>query len=358
MLNAIRRSAQKSIMTVTSWYHIPEKGMDRFEVLAMSSCLPLVASKQYEYKYHFVCPFHVIAPYLFKSYFPDSTFPWLQDVHEENVIVTAEFRDEQGRVTNRIGVNNKLIMHEWRDLCCFHLHKEEEALITLKMYGMDSVTEEAKVEPKDALPSSLEEMDSFIQKATTEAPPPRKNTQRRLRKEDEPYNSIYACEIDEVSPQRGEPILLVGHQRIVQNDKDGRDISLMRPCSFEGRALRSENGRSMVSSTGILPPGMVGGGAFDIHGNCKGMIEGVVQKPGSTINGHFVKNTHAQNVYENCAAVINADVLSDFVGNVELGLLDDMQEEVKELRKKMGEEAIQEEQKKILKPMMESFTKK
>ena len=36
----------------------------------------------------------------------------------------------------------------------------------------------------------------------------------------------------------------------------------------------------------------------------------------------------------------------------------DMQEEVKELRKKMGEEAIQEEQKKILKPMMESFTKK
>lgn len=71
-----------------------------------------------------------------------------------------------------------------------------------------------------------------------------------------------------------------------------------------------------------------------------------------------MKNTHAQNVYENCAAVINADVLSDFVGNVELGLLDDMQEEVKELRKKMGEEAIQEEQKKILKPMMESFTKK
>lgn len=71
-----------------------------------------------------------------------------------------------------------------------------------------------------------------------------------------------------------------------------------------------------------------------------------------------MKNTHAQNVYENCAAVINADVLSDFVGNVELGLLDDMQEEVKEMRKKMGESEIQEEQKKILKPMMESFTKK
>ena len=44
--------------------------MDRFELLAMSSCVPFKANKQYEYKYHFVCPFHVVAPYLFKSYFP------------------------------------------------------------------------------------------------------------------------------------------------------------------------------------------------------------------------------------------------------------------------------------------------
>ena len=69
------------------------------------------------------------------------------------------------------------------------------------MYGMDSVPKE---EVKDALPSSLEEVDSFIQKATTETPPPRKISQRRLRKEGEPYNSVYACEIDEVIPQRGE----------------------------------------------------------------------------------------------------------------------------------------------------------
>ena len=45
-----------------------------------------------------------------------------------------------------------------------------------------------------------------------------------------------------------------------------------------------------------------------------------------------MKNTHAQNVYENCAVITNAEALSDFVGNVELGLLNDMQEEVKEMR--------------------------
>ena len=71
----------------------------------------------------------------------------------------------------------------------------------------------------------------------------------------------------------------------------------------------------------------------------------------------MVPNTHAQNVYENCAAIINADVLSDFVVDVELGLLDDMQEEVRKMRKQMGEEQIKEEKRKIMKPMMEAIQK-
>lgn len=71
----------------------------------------------------------------------------------------------------------------------------------------------------------------------------------------------------------------------------------------------------------------------------------------------MVPNTHAQNVYENCAAIINADVLSDFVVDVELGLLDDMQEEVKKMRKQMGEEQINEEKQKIMRPMMEAIQK-
>lgn len=71
----------------------------------------------------------------------------------------------------------------------------------------------------------------------------------------------------------------------------------------------------------------------------------------------MVPNTHAQNVYENCAAIINADVLSDFVVDVELGLLDDMQKEVKKMRKQMGEEQINEEKQKIMRPMMEAIQK-
>ena len=40
----------------------------------MSSCLPFIANRQYEYKYHFVTPFHIVAPYLFKTYFPGNSF--------------------------------------------------------------------------------------------------------------------------------------------------------------------------------------------------------------------------------------------------------------------------------------------
>ncbi|CBK21956.2 uncharacterized protein [Blastocystis hominis] len=364
MFNAIKQSAQKSVMTVTSWYRVPAKGMDRFELLAMSSCVPFKASKQYDYKYHFVCPFHVVAPYLFKSYFPDSSYPWLQYVTEDNVILTAEFRDMNGNITNRVGVNNKVIAHNYRDLCCFHLHKEEEALETLKMYGMDpSPSKPPQSQPR---PNSLEEVDALLSQATSRVEL-HSSSIRRLREENEPYNAVHGLQLSETSPKKGEPILLAGHRREAREDAEGRDVSILIPfvvfvCvddeqTSEGRALHIQDGRSMVTSSVVLPGGMVGGGAFDVEGNCKGMIEGIVHSPGMNINGHVVPNTHAQNVYENCAAIINADVLSDFVVDVELGLLDDMQEEVRKMRKQMGEEQIKEEKQKIMKPMMEAIQK-
>ena len=136
----------------------------------------------------------------------------------------------------------------------------------------------------------------------------------------------------------------------------------------------------MVMTSEKTPIGMIGGGAFDINGMCKGMIEGIVQTPGATIvcvlrlcglliipfitfiifiqNGHTIQNTHAQNIYENCTALIDASVLADFVGNVELGLLDDMQEDVRRMREEVGDEVIKEEQRKIVEPFMKQAMRK
>lgn len=41
----------------------------------------------------------------------------------------------------------------------------------------------------------------------------------------------------------------------------------------------------MLMTNEDVPMGMLGGGVFDVNGVCKGMIEGVVQKPGSTVVG-------------------------------------------------------------------------
>ena len=52
---------------------------------------------------------------------------------------------------------------------------------------------------------------------------------------------------------------------------------------------------------------------------------------------------------------IDSSVLSDFIGDVELGLLDDMQDEVRKLREEMGEESVKEEQQKMIKPMLDAI---
>ena len=94
----------------------------------------------------------------------------------------------------------------------------------------------------------------------------------------------------DVWTDKTQPVLLVGHRREVLVGEDGRDKSLMIPHvvmrmwndeqTIEGRVLKSSEGRSMLMTQEAVPIGMLGGGVFDINGICKGMIEGVVQKPG------------------------------------------------------------------------------
>ena len=91
-------------------------------------------------------------------------------------------------MTNRIGVHSQLIAHEFRDVCCFHLHKEVEALISLKLYGMDTPEEET-TKKENMLPSTLDEIDSFIETSTSQSAP---------------YNTVMACDLSEETPQSGE----------------------------------------------------------------------------------------------------------------------------------------------------------
>lgn len=116
------------------------------------------------------------------------------------------------------GGNSFSFLFIYRDLCCFHLHKEEEAMIQLKMYGMNVIEPKLdspqKNTEKDYLPSNLEDIDSYLSKATSNKPSRIEmedpvvlglaQTSHVLRKDGEPYNQVNACEIDEVAPKPGE----------------------------------------------------------------------------------------------------------------------------------------------------------
>ena len=96
------------------------------------------------------------------------------------------------------------------------------------MYGFDPILPKLE-KPSDAknsnnlgnqLPSNLDEVDSFLSKATSEQPIPsiqmkeetipglEKKKSSRLRQKNEPFNSVSACEVNETSPQRGEVLVI------------------------------------------------------------------------------------------------------------------------------------------------------
>lgn len=117
-----------------------------------------------------------------------------------------------GHITNRVGVNNKVIAHDWQcvlvrrvtcsDLCCFHLHKEEETLITLEMYGMDRSPPNVDSE---TLPNTVEGVSEFVEKVTSRVElKDHSPAVRRLRRESEPFNAVNACSIEEDRPKKGE----------------------------------------------------------------------------------------------------------------------------------------------------------
>ena len=109
-------------------------------------------------------------------------------------------------------MNNKVIAHDWQcvfvlcvicsDLCCFHLHKEEEALITLEMYGMDRFPPNVDSE---TLPNTAEGVSEFVEKISSRMElKDRSPGMRRLRQENEPFNAVNACSIEEDRPKKGE----------------------------------------------------------------------------------------------------------------------------------------------------------
>ena len=69
------------------------------------------------------------------------------------------------------------------------------------MYGMDSTPSQSPASQPRL--NSLDEVDALLSQATSRVEM-RTSSIRRLREENEPYNSVYGLELSETSPKKGE----------------------------------------------------------------------------------------------------------------------------------------------------------
>lgn len=74
-------------------------------------------------------------------------------------------------------------------------------MISLKLYGMDTPEEET-TKKENMLPSTLDEIDSFIETSTSQSAT--RTSHHTMRPDSAPYNTVMACDLSEETPQSGE----------------------------------------------------------------------------------------------------------------------------------------------------------
>ncbi|KAK8803849.1 hypothetical protein WA158_001543 [Blastocystis sp. Blastoise] len=252
-ISLINKNWNKIVLSCTSWFRVPELGMEKFEVLSRGSTFAVKADKNWETNYHFFAPFHVTAPYLFPGYYPTDKYPWLQAIHENHVIFTIELRDMMnGQIIKRLGADNRLYSHPSKDVCVIHLNKEGQALSELKEMGI----------------------------------------------------SINPLELSKQPVQKGEKY----------DEEKQEDVSILLPRKVPGQLLAASNHRIFAKTEENLTQGMCGGPVVDSRGLCRGITEGIVS---SMEDGLTVKDPFLQKKLENCGVFIESTELIPFIEDIE-----------------------------------------
>ena len=155
------RAPRKLALIISSWFCVPEQGMQQFEVLSRASAflvksryggqgfgarhrfpvglpkalseeaaaLPddqqaeLLATQTFVPQYHVVTASHVVAPWKWPKYYPDE---WLQYVNQAHTHYTIELRDETGVFITQSECLPVSYHHPTRDLAVLHLEDEQE----------------------------------------------------------------------------------------------------------------------------------------------------------------------------------------------------------------------------------------
>ena len=206
--------------SLSTWFQLPEQGMQQHEILARCSAFPLLSPAG---RLCFVTSAHSCCPWRYREYFPDA---WLEFVRPHHCRYTLEIRAPDGRALCEHRLAAAPLRHPTRDVAVLHLEDEEAAHA--------SVAAQFGAEAGLLAPLELRRGDG----GDAVAHPP--------------------------------PIVFCGHFNEERFDSAGQDVSPQVPRHVGGREIARVDGRLYARTDEVLQLGMCGGPAVAKAGAAAG----------------------------------------------------------------------------------------
>lgn len=190
---------------------------------------------------HFVCSSHVLAPFLWKDYYPQE---WLSKVNQEHCAYSIEVYDTESpeESLGKFALNPYPIHHpEGRDIAFIHLQQEEENLKIMKQLGV-------KIH-------NMRDLDSIYNKGDEVA--------------------FDGCVVAEQNKADYDDI---AHSVGGNADSTSEDTRVFFPYQVSGFLNLHARDRFFAKTEKPLPEGLCGGPVLDEDGLVCGVIEGIVEK--------------------------------------------------------------------------------
>jgi hypothetical protein len=241
---------------ISSWFRLPEQGMDNFELLSRASSF--LVRREGQFGVHIVTSAHVVHPFAFPNYYPPDQHAWLRFVNERHVITKFEVRERDGgQILFSTDLHDKVYRHETRDICV--LHPEDQAGFAQALAEFEGGTREHILELEDE--SAVKEW---------------------------------------VDGKAG--VMFVGHEIIEASG----ELQEQLPCVVPGSLLgQTPQGQIFASTERTLKMGMCGGPVLAGGGKCIGATEGIVPETGPE-------------PLRLCAAVISAGTVRELLRDIDL----------------------------------------
>eukprot|EP00960_Hanusia_phi_P001094 30007-Hanusia_phi.AAC.3 len=160
---------------ISSWFCVPEKGMQEFEFLSRASGFIVKSRGPREDQKNksvlrIMASAHVIFPFMFPNYYPVEQYDWLHEIRREHIQARLEIRKPDGGLTFSTVLSNSFKMHPTRDLAALRAQDDDELISQLKSitHDIDGVKEDCFIshELRDTTLHPRDEVDCYLLAAT------------------------------------------------------------------------------------------------------------------------------------------------------------------------------------------------